>query len=283
MERIITSELLTEYEEYLYQSEKSTATIKKYLCDIKKLVRYAAGEPLNKTMIIAFKEDLLNTYQYKISSINSFLVASNLFFEYMGWYDLKVKIYKVQKEAFYPDDKCLYKQEYFRLLQAAKKIGKPRLNMIIQTICATGMRVSELKYITVASVKNNRIEIRCKGKVRTILLPDDLRRELLYYIHKNNIKSGCVFCSASGKAVHRSNIWREMKALCKTANVDASKVFPHNLRHLFAQCFYSVKKDIAKLADVLGHSSIETTRIYIKTSRNEYRKQLNQLNLVWGH
>ena len=282
MERMITNQMLLEYKNYLQEEEKSETTIAKYLCDLKKLMDYADEKKIDKSLMITYKKKLLEEDGYQISSINSFLVAANRFFEYKGWYELKVKTYKIQKEIFCPEKKVLSKEEYKCLVETAKKNNNLRLAMILETICATGMRVSELSFITVSAVKRNSIEIRCKGKIRTILLPDKLRKELLRYIYKQNIKSGSIFCTSSGKAVNRSNIWREMKALCEKAGVLAEKVFPHNLRHLFAKCFYELKKDIAKLADVLGHSSIETTRIYIRTTGMEYQKELNKMNLVWA-
>ena len=280
MERVITEQMLEEYREYLRQEEKEKSTIAKYICDLKKLVTYADGREIDKSLMMNFKEKLLEKDGYKIRSINSFIVAANHFLEYKGWYDARIKTYKIQQEAFCPENKYLSKEEYKQLVKMAKEKKKIRLAMILQTICATGMRISELAYLTVGTVRNNCVEIRCKGKVRTILLPDKLRKELLHYISKNKISRGVVFCTSSGKAVNRSNVWREMKALCKEAGINEDKVFPHNLRHLFAQCFYALKKDIAKLADVLGHSSIETTRIYIRTPKDEHRKQLNQMDLV---
>lgn len=280
MKRIIKETMLERYAIYLRKEEKSEATINKYLCDLRKLIVFMDGKEVDKERMLSYKDKLLNEDGYKVSSVNSFLVAANCFFEFMGWLDLRVKTYKVQQEAFYPENKCLSKEEYIRLVKAAKEAGNIRLAMILQTICATGIRVSELNAITVLSVRNNSIVIRSKGKVRTILLPDELRKELLYYISRMGIKNGVVFCTASGKAVNRSNIWREMKALCKKAGVDEDKVFPHNLRHLFATVFYGMKKDLAKLADVLGHSNIETTRLYIKTTGREHRKQLNRMDLV---
>ncbi|RKI35689.1 integrase [bacterium D16-51] len=280
MKRIIKEKMLGRYETFLKNEEKSKATINKYLCDLKKLIVYLDGREINKELVLSYKEKLMSEDGYKVSSINSFLVAANCFFEYMGWQDLKVKTYRVQQETFCPENKFLTKEEYVRLVKAAKKMGKIRLAMIIQTICATGIRVSELKAVTAAAVRDSLVVIHNKGKVRTVLLPDELKEELLCYMGKNGIRKGIVFRTASGKAVNRSNIWREMKALCKKADVDENKVFPHNLRHLFATVFYGVKKDMAKLADVLGHSSIETTRIYIKTTIREHKKQLNQMKLV---
>ena len=280
MKRIINEKMIERYGTFLKNEEKSKATINKYLCDLKKLIMYLDGREINKELVLYYKEKLMSEDGYKVSSINSFLVAANCFFEYMGWQDLKVKTYRVQQETFCPENKFLTKEEYVRLVKVAKKMGKIRLAMIIQTICATGIRVSELKAITAASVRDSLVVIHNKGKVRTVLLPDELKEELFYYMGKNGIRKGIVFRTASGKAVNRSNIWREMKALCKKADVDENKVFPHNLRHLFATVFYGVKKDMAKLADVLGHSSIETTRIYIKTTIREHKKQLNQMKLV---
>ena len=280
MKRIIKETMLGRYEDYLKGREKSKATIRKYLCDLWKLMNYAGRKEISKELVLAYKDKLLTQDGYKISSINSYLAAANSFFEYMGWFDLKVKAYKMQKETFCPENKYLSKGEYYMLVKKAKEMGKLRLAMILQTICAMGIRVSELKAVTVEAVRNNSVTIYNKGKVRTVFFPDELRKELLYYIGRNGIQKGFVFCTASGKAVNRSNIWREMKSLCKKAGVDEAKVFPHNLRHLFATVFYEMKKDIAKLADVLGHSNIETTRIYIKTTGREHRKLLNQMKLV---
>ena len=280
MKRIIKEKMLGRYVAYLKKEEKSEATISKYLCDLKKLVAYMDGREVDKERMLSYKDKLLNQDGYKVSSINSFLVAANGFFAFMGWLDLKVKTYRVQQETFCPENKCLSKEEYYRLVKAAKETGKIRLAMILQTICAMGIRVSELGAVTVEAVRNNSVTIYNKGKIRTVFFPDELRKELLYYISRNGIQKGPVFCTASGKAVNRSNIWREMKSLCKKAGVDEDKVFPHNLRHLFATVFYEMKKDIAKLADVLGHSNIETTRLYIKTTGREHRKQLNQMKLV---
>ncbi len=280
MKRIIKEKMLGRYVAYLKKEEKSEATISKYLCDLKKLVAYMDGREVDKERMLSYKDKLLNQDGYKVSSINSFLVAANCFFAFMGWLDLKVKNNRVQQETFCPENKCLSKEEYYRLVKAAKETGKIRLAMILQTICAMGIRVSELGAVTVEAVRNNSVTIYNKGKIRTVFFPDELRKELLYYISRNGIQKGPVFCTASGKAVNRSNIWREMKSLCKKAGVDEDKVFPHNLRHLFATVFYEMKKDIAKLADVLGHSNIETTRLYIKTTGREHRKQLNQMKLV---
>jgi site-specific recombinase XerD len=280
MEMKITRELLEQYKISLYEQEKSKATIQKYMCDLGKLVAYAGNRELSKLLVIEYKECLRNSKKYKTSSINSFLVAANRFFEYMGWYELRVKTYKVQKEAFMPENRELTKEEYKKLVKTAKETGKSRIAMIIQTICATGIRVSELSAITVETVKNGLAITYNKGKERQILIPRDLQVRLKVYIREHGIKNGFVFQTSSGKALDRSWIWREMKKLCETAGICKDKVFPHNLRHLFARTFYTMYKDIAKLADILGHSSMETTRIYLKESFAEHRKQLEKMDLL---
>lgn len=280
MERKITKELLEEYRKYLYQQEKSEATIQKYLCDLTKLADYVQDQPLDKILVVNYKKYLKKEKNYKISSINSFLVAANQFFEYMGWHDLRVKTYKVQREAFLPQNKELTKEEYKILVKTANRTGKIRIGMILQTICATGIRVGEISAITVPAVKKGVATVYNKGKQRQILLPRELQVKLLHYIRKKGIKYGYVFCTSKGNAVDRTWIWREMKKLCQDGKVDKEKVFPHNLRHLFARVFYTMNKDIAKLADMLGHSNIETTRIYLKESYLTHRKQLEKMNLL---
>lgn len=280
MERKITKELLEEYRKYLYQQEKCKATIQKYLCDLTKLADYVQDQPLDKILVVNYKEYLKKEKNYKISSINSFLVAANQFFEYMGWHDLRVKTYKVQREAFLPQNKELTKEEYKILVKTANRTGKIRIGMILQTICATGIRVGEISAITVPAVKKGVATVYNKGKQRQILLPRELQVKLLHYIRKKGIKHGYVFCTSKGNAVDRTWIWREMKKLCQDGKVDKEKVFPHNLRHLFARVFYTMNKDIAKLADMLGHSNIETTRIYLKESYLTHRKQLEKMNLL---
>ena len=280
MKRQITDELLKDYEIFLYEQEKSKATIQKYMCDLRKLVAFSDGREITKLLVIEYKEHLRNKKKYKTSSINSFLVAANRFFEYMDWYDLRVKTYKVQREAFMPENKELSKEEYQKLVKTALEQGKTRIGMIIQTICATGIRVSELPAMTVTAVKKGVATIYNKGKERQILIPRDLQVRLLRYIRKTGIRAGVVFQTSRGKAVDRTWIWREMKKLCEETGVEKDKVFPHNLRHLFARTFYTLYKDIAKLADMLGHSSIETTRIYLKESFAEHRKQLEHMDLL---
>jgi integrase len=243
-------------------------------------VAYAGEQEFSKVLVIEYKEYLRNSKKYKTSSINSFLVAANRFFEYMGWYELRVKTFKVQKETFMPENKELTKEEYKKLVKTAKAVGKSRIGMIIQTICATGIRVGELSAITVEAVKNGLAITYNKGKERQILIPRDLQVRLKVYMREQGIKNGFVFQTSRGKALDRSWIWREMKKLCEQAGVCKDKVFPHNLRHLFARTFYTMYKDIVKLADILGHSSMETTRIYLKESFEEHRRQLEKMNLL---
>lgn len=278
--RSITNKILLEFKLHLQEEEKSQATIAKYMRDLEKLLDFMGGQEVTKMRMIEYKEHLRSTGSYKMSSINSFLAAANCLFGYLEWYDLKVKTFKIQREIFVPENKELTKEEYKRLVKIANRQGKRRIALIIQTICATGIRVSELSALTVGNVKRGMAVIYCKGKQRQILLPRALQVTLLRYIRENGLKNGVVFCSSSGKALDRTYIWREMKSICAEADINKDKVFPHNLRHLFAKSFYQLNKDIAKLADMLGHSSIETTRIYIKTSGLEHRRELEALNLV---
>lgn len=280
MKRIMTEEMLAGFREHMREEERSENTIHKYLRDVRKFMDYAQGEEITKSLVIGFKEKLLHMNHYEVSSINTFLIAVNRFLAYMGWYDARVKTYRVQKTTCVPDEKFLSRKEYERLVRAARENGNLRLEMILNTVCATGIRISELQYFTVENVRRGKVTIHNKGKVRNILIPRELQKKLECYIIRKHIKKGVIFCTKSGKPVERSNVWREMKALCGQAGVCEEKVFPHNLRHLFAQCFYALKKNLAELADVLGHSSIETTRIYVRTTSREQMRQLEQLCLV---
>lgn len=230
-------------------------------------------------MVIEYKQKLIND-GYAVSSINSMLAAINSLLDYLGWADCKVKSIKTQRKIYCPENKELTKAEYLRLLNAAEQNHNNRLYLILQTICGTGIRVSELQFITVEALKNGQIEVSCKGKNRVIFIVKKLKKILLRYAKEKHIKAGSIFITKSGKPVNRTNIWREMKALCKQANVNLYKVFPHNLRHLFARTFYKLKKDIAKLADILGHSSINTTRIYIIYTGDEHLKCMENMQLV---
>ena len=279
MEHTINLKLIDEFREKMQEDERSKATIEKYLRDIRAFMDFIGEDRgIDKETVIAYKKYLLE--KYAPASVNSMLAAINSFFKENGWYDCVVKAIKIQKEAFRSGNKELNRDEYYRLLHAAKRQGKRRLYMLMQTICSTGIRVSELEYITVEALHTRRAIVSLKGKTRTVILPIELCRELKVYIKERNIKSGTIFVTRSGKPMNRSNIWQEMKELCEAAGVDREKVFPHNLRHLFACTYYQIKKDITHLADILGHSNINTTRIYTLISGEEQEKQISKLGLV---
>ena len=276
MSRIITDDLIEKYKIFLIEEEKSDATIEKYLYDVKVFADYAKQKEIVKETVLNYKKYLVS--KYAVRSVNSKLASLSSFFDFLGWTDLKVKNLKLQKQTYLSEDKELTKDEYYRLLNAAK--NNARLHLIIETICSTGIRVSELKYFTVESVKKGTIIVNCKNKTRSILLPRKLKYKILKFAGQYHILNGIVFITRNNKPMNRSNIWSEMKKLCSTANVNPLKVFPHNLRKLFARTFYSIEKDIAKLADILGHSTIDTTRIYIMSSGNEHRRKIERLGLV---
>ncbi len=275
---ILDFEQLFRYAVYLHDKEKATATVQKYIQDIKVLMRYQKGKPLTKRQLILWKEDLLQ--QYAAASVNTMIAAINSFLEFMGWDHLKVQRVRVQRNLFCFAKKELGKMEYCRLVQAAQDKKNPRLALVIQTICATGIRVSELQYITAEAVRTGYAQVSSKGKCRLIFLPKRLRKLLLHYLQKQKITAGAVFVTRNGKPLDRSNIWREMKALCQNAKVAEEKVFPHNLRHLFARTYYALEKDVSRLADILGHSSINTTRLYTIESGEVHARQLDRMDLV---
>lgn len=277
IERMIMKQQLEEFKNHLFCEEKSAATMEKYLRDVRTFFVYAGKSVVTKEMVVGYKKSLVQN-GYAVSSINSMLASLNSFFDFLEWSDCKVKSIKMQRQIYCPEEKEMSKAEYFRLLEAAK--NQPRLYLILQTICGTGIRVSELQYFTVEAVKKGEVKVSCKNKNRIILIPNKLRKLLMVYIKKNGIRSGHIFVTKNGNPLNRSNIWAQMKKLCKAANVNASKVFPHNLRRLFARIFYGIEKDVAKLADILGHSRIDTTRIYIMSTGNEHRKKIEQLGLV---
>ncbi len=250
---------ITEYEGYLIEEEKSRATIEKYLRDIRAFQGFLCGRTPEKREVIAYKKHIAQAYAP--ASVNSMLVSVNCFLKFIGRAECCVKLLKIQRQIFANEKKELSTVEYRRLLAAARDT---RLALVIQTICETGIRVSELQYITVEAVYEGKAVVDCKNKARIIFIPSPLRKVLLQYIKKAGLHAGHVFITKNGKPLSRSNIWREMKALCARANVAADKVFPHNLRHLFARTFYAVERDIVRLADLLGHSSIDTTRIYTR-------------------
>ena len=274
---ILTEHLIKEFEQHLIQEEKSSITIEKYIRDVQKFRRYANQQAVTKELVIAYKKSLSDS-GYAVRSVNSMLASLNSFLEWNGWVECKVKSVKTQRQIYCAEEKELTKAEYLRLLHVAKR--QPRLHLVIQTICGTGIRVSELSYFTVEAVREGEVIVSCKNKTRTILLPGKLRKALLSYAGKCGIKTGIIFRTRLGSPLKRSNIWSEMKRLCVAAQVNPKKVFPHNLRKLFARTFYKIEKDIAKLADILGHGSIETTRIYIMSTGVEHRKKIERLGLV---
>ena len=233
---------------------------------------------MTKGALLEWKETLIENYAP--ASVNAMLAAVNCFLRFCGLNDLRLRPLKIQKALFLSEDRELTKAEYVRLVRAAEQAENERLSLVIQTICATGIRVSELRFITAEAVQRGRAEVSNKGKRRTVFLPDKLRKLLRAYLQKQKITAGAVFVSKNGKPLDRSNIWRDMKALCESAGVEPGKVFPHNLRHLFARTFYSIEKDLSRLADILGHSSVTTTRIYTAESGSIHARQIGRLNLV---
>lgn len=276
--RIITPKKIDQYIHSLITEEKSPATIEKYRRDLMTFYRFTGNTPLTKKLVIDYKADLQS--RYAVRSVNSMLAAVNGLLLHFRWQDLRVKTIKIQRQLYCPEERELSKKEYDRLCHTARKKRNDRLELIIQTICGTGIRVSELSFITVEAAKSGKAVVQLKGKTRVVFIIRPLQKKLLRYAAERKITSGMIFTTNSGKAICRCNIWREMKKLCLDANVDSQKVFPHNLRHLFARVFYAMERDVAKLADILGHSSIETTRIYIISSGYEHRQRMEQMRLV---
>ena len=277
--RILTNEAVQSFKKYLQEEEKSSNTIEKYLRDVQAFVVHLNGAEVTKEVVVSYKNKLLSK-SYATRSINSMLASLNSLFLFLGWADLKVKSIRLQRQIYCSEEKELTKAEYMRLVNTAKQKGNERLNLILQTICGTGIRVSELQYITVEAVKCSEAVVSLKGKTRSVFIVKELQKKLLRYAAEQKIHSGCIFITRTGKPISRTNIWREMKGLCEQAGVNPQKVFPHNLRHLFARVFYGIEKDIAKLADILGHSSINTTRIYIISTGDEHRKRMEHMRLI---
>ena len=274
----ITDKIIKKFKEYLIDEEKSKATIEKYIRDLTVYVSWLDGADLTKVKVLEYKEYLIKNYAP--ASVNSVLSSLNSFFDFNEEYGLKVKNIKIQKQIFAKNEKELTKAEYNRLLAAAKSKGNRKLFLLMQTICATGIRVSELCYITKESLKEGIAQVNMKGKLRVIIIPDELCKMLKKYAAEQKISSGSIFVTKTGRPLDRTNIWKLMKSLCESANVDKGKVFPHNLRHLFARTFYSIEKDIVRLADILGHSSVNTTRIYTMETWEICRRQVQRLGLL---
>ena len=275
----LTQREFDQFEDYLRHDEREESTIEAYLRSLTRFAEWADGRAVTKELAMEWKT-ALSEAGYRPISVNAMLAAVNKFFTCMGREDCKVKYLKLQRQMFRKSEKDLSKEEYQRLVQAAHEKGDLRMELILETICATGIRVGELKYITVEAVRAGVAEIALKGKIRTILLPHRLCRKLQKYAKQQKIASGKLFLTQDGLPVSRQSIWTRMKALCQAAGVERSKAFPHNLRSLFARSFYGSCHDVVRLADVLGHSSIETTRIYLMSTGKEYLRQLDKLGLV---
>ena len=276
--RFLTAEMIAEFKEHLIFEERSEATVEKYIRDVKAFAVYLSGAEITKGTVINYKKRLQESYA--VRSVNSMLASINSLFAFLSWHELKVKSIKLQQQIYCPEEKELTKVEYTRLCKTAEKKHNERLTLILQTICGSGIRVSELQHITVEAVRQGEATVSCKAKTRSVFIMKELQKKLLRYAAEQNIKSGMIFITRTCKPVSRTNIWREMKALCEEANVNPQKVFPHNHRHLFARVFYGIEKDIAKLADILGHSSINTTRIYIISTDTEHRRRMENMRLI---
>ena len=274
---MLTTQQLAAFASHLCRQEKSAATQEKYLRDVRVFSEFTQGIELSKELVIRWKKHLVER-GYAVRSVNSMIASVNCLLGFLDLSAFKVKSIRIQQQAYCREDQELTKAEYMRLLEASRK--NEQLNLVLQTICGTGIRVSELKYFTVEAVKCGEVTVDCKSKTRTILVPGKLKNILLNYAKRHGIATGTILVGRNGKPLDRSSIWRQMKQLCKIAGVKESKVFPHNLRKLFARTFYGIEKDIAKLADILGHSSINTTRIYIMTTGTEHRRKIERLGLV---
>ena len=278
MKRILGSEKAREFEFHLRNEERSEATIEKYMRDVRAFTSFVCGREVAKQIVLDYKKKLGDTYA--VASANSMIAAMNCFLRFCGWHDLCVKQFKTQRQAYCSEEKELSRAEYIRLLEAANAKHNERLNLIIQTICGTGIRVSELRYITVEALHKGEATVNCKGKNRRVFIVPELKKKLLRYAKERGIREGIIFVTRGGNPVGRNSIWKDMKSLCETAQVSPTKVFPHNLRHLFARTFYGIEKHIAKLADILGHASINTTRIYIVTTGAEHKRKMENMRLI---
>ncbi len=277
--RIMTIMQIESFKMYLHTEERSQETMTKYLRDVRAFYRWLEERPVTKDLVAAWKEHLQQLGKAAVT-VNGALAAVHSFFAMLGWNECRVRYLKIQRPVFRNASRELSREEFVRLVHAAQRTGNERLAVLLEAICSTGIRASEVRYLTVEAVRKGRADISLKGKIRTILIPDKLAKKLMKYAKKEKIAAGAIFVTASGRGISRTQIWHEMKKLCNVAEVDAEKVFPHNLRHLFARSYYKVCKDIVQLADVLGHSSIQTTRIYLMTTGAEHARQLNLLGLV---
>jgi site-specific recombinase XerD len=275
--RILTKESIKDYEANLVNEEKSQITIEKYMRDVRAFADWLGYGEFEKSDVLSYKSELQK--RYAPTSVNTVISSLNSFFVYHEWYDMKVRTLKIQRQMFAEEERELTKAEYERLLSVAEKKNE-RLYLLMQTICSTGIRISELNFVTVEAIQKGKADIQAKGKRRTVFFPKQLCKMLMEYAKEKDIKKGAIFVTKGGLPMNRSNIWTSMKSLCREANVSEEKVFPHNLRHLFARTYYSQQKDIVRLADILGHSSVNTTRIYTMESGAIHRKQIQKLGLL---
>lgn len=275
--RVLKNEQIGDFAVHLRKNEKSDVTIRKYIRDVNAFAAFVKEEPVTKETMLEYKAHLMGR-GYAVRSINSMLASVNSFMRFMGWESCRVRSIKVQQQVYCAEEKELTKEDYVKLLEASR--NKPRLNLMIQTICSTGIRVSELSFFTVEAVRKGEVAVFCKNKTRSVFIPGKLKKKLLNFADRRGIKEGIIFRTRGGNPIDRSNIWKAMKKLCEAAGIVADKVFPHNLRKLFARTFYRLDRDIAKLADILGHGSIDTTRIYIITTGSEHRRKIEKMGLV---
>ena len=282
MRKLLDMDQMEAYCQWLYENEKSNTTIQKYRHHLLMFFAYLENRKLEKkirkSVVLEWKEWLKG--RMAPTSINNALAALNSFFRFCGRKDLAVRYLRVRKQVFCPEERELDRSEYERLVKTAVHLKKERLSLLLQTICATGIRISELKFITVESLEQKCAEVECKGRIRTVWFPRELCRMLKDYVRRKRIVSGMVFVTRTGKALDRSNVWREMKQLGQLAGVQEQKIFPHNLRHLFARVYYNQEKDLSRLADILGHCNVNTTKIYTRESGKTHVRQIEQMNLV---
>lgn len=274
----ITAIKISAFRCFLTEQDKSPATIKKYIREVERFADFLQGNPVEKMQLLKYR-DLLKE-NHKAQTVNGKLTAIHAYLDFAQLSVHKIKLLKVQRRPFLEESRELTEKEYYRLLSAAKKCSNKRLYLLLMTMCSTGIRVSELSYITVEAVKNGKAEVDLKGKNRFVVIPKELQKKLLQYTKEQEIEAGYIFRTRSGKPLDRSNICHDMKRLCESADVQPEKVFPHNLRHLFARSFYAVEKNLAHLADILGHSSIETTRIYVAASVKEHERLMQKMKLI---
>ena len=274
---LVTERTVEGFRRELLRREYSRGTAESYVRAVRAFARWSGGA-VDRGLVLTWKVQL--TARYAPATVNAMLAGINRFFAFMGWPECKVKALRLQRRSFREAERELDREEYRTLVRTARTLGRERLALVMETICATGIRVGEVPYITVEALRRGKAVVALKGKVRTILLPEKLCKKLLKYVKRQKITSGEVFLTGGGKRLSRVQIWAEMKRLCRAAGVAADKVFPHNLRHLFARTFYRACQDVVKLADILGHSSIETTRIYLLTTGTEHLRRLERLGLL---